>query len=105
MATKSDKNLFDSLRDSGVRKKVAKAASESVAKAQNGKPPKSVTRTVETLRQAASDLESRAHGSSRSEAAKKAARTRKRNAAKRSEAAKKAARTRGRSQQRRTVFR
>lgn len=42
----------------------------------------------------ASDLESRVHGSGRGEAAKKAARTRKRNAAKRSETAKKAARTR-----------
>jgi hypothetical protein len=94
MANKTNKNLFDSLRDSGVRKKVAKAASDSVAKTKNGKPPKSVTRTVETLRNAASDLERRAHSSSRSEAAKKAARTRKRNAAKRSNAAKKAARTR-----------
>jgi hypothetical protein len=94
MANKTDKNLFDSLRDSGVRKKVAKAASDSVAKAKNGKPSKSVTRTVETLRNAASDLERRAHGSSRSEAAKKAARTRKRNVAKRSQAAKRAARTR-----------
>lgn len=91
---KNDKDLFDSLRKSGVRKKVAKAASESAAKAKNGKPTKAVTRTVENLKQAASDLESHVHGSSRSEAAKKAAQTRKRNAAKRSEAAKKAARTR-----------
>ncbi len=90
MANNSDKDLFDSLRGRGVRKKVAKAASDSVAKVKDGKPSKSVTRTVETLRHAASDLERRAHGSSRSEAAKKAARTRKRHAAKRSEAAKKA---------------
>ena len=94
MPNNSDKNLFDSLRDSGVRKKVAKAASDSVEKAKDGKPSKSVTHTVETLRHAASDLERRARGASRTEAAKKAARTRKRNAAKRSKAAKKAARTR-----------
>ncbi len=94
MAKKSEKDLFDSLRESGVRKKVAKTASESAAKTKNGKPSKAVTRTVESLKQAASDLERHAHGSSRSEAARKAARTREHNARKRSEAAKKAARTR-----------
>jgi hypothetical protein len=94
MAKKREKDLFDSLRNNGVRKKVAKAASESAAMAKNGKPAKAVTRTVESLKQAASDLESHVHGSSRSEAANKAARTRQRNAAKRSETAKKAARTR-----------
>lgn len=94
MAKKRDKDLFDSLRKSGVRKKVAKAASESAAAAKNGKPSKAVTRTVESLKQAASDIESRVHGSRRGDAAKKAARTRKRNAAKRSETAKKAAHTR-----------
>lgn len=94
MAKKHDKDLFDSLRKSGVRKKVAKRASESAAMAKNGKPSKSVTRTVQSLKQAASDLQSHVHGSSHSEAAKKAARTRKRNVAKRSETAKKAARTR-----------
>ncbi len=94
MAKKQDKKLFDSLRKSGVRKKVAKAASESAAIAKSGKPPTAVTHTVESLKQAASDLESHVHASSRSEAAKKAARTRKRNADKRSQTAKKAARTR-----------
>jgi uncharacterized protein (DUF1810 family) len=94
MAQKRDNDLFDSLRKSGVRKKVAKAASESAATAKNGKAPKAVAHTIESLKQAASDLEHRVHGSSRSESAKKAVRTRKRNAAKRSETAKKAARTR-----------
>ncbi|MGH2883629.1 MAG: hypothetical protein ACRDPA_13185 [Solirubrobacteraceae bacterium] len=94
MAKNREQDLFESLRNNGVRKKVAKKASESTAMAKNGKPAKAVTRTVASLKQAAADLESRVHGSSRSEAAKKAARTRKRNAAKRSEAAKKAARTR-----------
>ena len=94
MAKKRDKRLFDSLRKRGVRKKVAKAASESAATARNGKPPKSVTQTVKNLKQAASDLERHAHSSSGSDAGKKTSRTRKRNAAKRSEAAKKGARTR-----------
>ena len=94
MAKKHDKDLFDNLRKSGVRKKVAKAASGSAAMTKNGKPAKAVTRTVDRLKRAVSDLESHVHGSTRSEAAKKAARTRKRNAAKRSETAKKAARTR-----------
>jgi hypothetical protein len=94
MAKKHDKDLFDNLRKSGVRKKVAKAATESAATAENGKSAKAVTQTVESLKQAAADLERHVHGSSSSDAAKKAARTRKRNAAKRSEAAKKGARTR-----------
>jgi hypothetical protein len=94
MAKKRDKDLFDTLRKSGVRKKVAKAASESAATAKNGKPAKAVTETVESLKQAASHLERQAHGSSGRDAANKAARTRKRNAAARSEAAKKGARTR-----------
>lgn len=55
MAKKPDKDLFDSLRKGGVRKKVAKAASDSAAMAKNGKAAKSVTRTVESLKQAASE--------------------------------------------------
>lgn len=94
MAKKREKDLFNRLRQHGVRKKVAKAASESAVSAKNGKPAKAATQTVEHLKQAASDLERHVHGSSRSDAAHKAVRTRKRNAAKRSEAAKKGARTR-----------
>lgn len=94
MAKKRDNELFDSLRKSGMRKKVAKATSESAAATKNGKPPKAVTQTVEKLKQAASDLERQATGSSHREAGKAAARTRKRNAAKRSKAAQKAAHTR-----------
>jgi hypothetical protein len=94
VAKKRDKDLFDSLRKSGVRKKVAKAASDSAATAKTGKPPQAVTQTVESLKQAASDLERRMHSPNGSDAAKKAARTRRRNAAKRSEAAQKGARTR-----------
>lgn len=68
MAKKRDNELFDSLRKSGMRKKVAKATSESAAATKNGKPPKAVTQTVEKLKQAASDLERQATGSSHREA-------------------------------------
>ena len=97
MAEKNDKALFDNLRKHGVRKKVAKTASKSAAAAKNGESPRAVTRTVDSLKRAASDLEKHVHRSSRSEAAKKAARTRRRNAAKRSQTAKKAARTRAKA--------
>jgi hypothetical protein len=100
MARKRDKDLFDSLRRNGVRRKVAKAASESVAMAGNGKPAKAVTRAVESLKQAASDLEGHVHGSGGSQGAKKPARTRQRNAANRSETTKKAARTRAAARRR-----
>lgn len=94
MAKKPDSDLFDSLRKSGMRKKVAKATSKSATATKSGKPTKAVTQTVEKLKQAASDLERHATGSSHREAGKSGARTRKRNAAKRSEAAHKGARTR-----------
>jgi hypothetical protein len=92
---KRDSELFKNLRDSGLRKRVARTMSQSAGRGQRGTGPTSVSSAIEKLRQAASELESRAGGASpRSEAAKKAARTRKRNAAKRSERAKKAAKTR-----------
>ncbi|MGI8713474.1 MAG: hypothetical protein ACR2NR_09875 [Solirubrobacteraceae bacterium] len=95
MANKQrDSDLFEVLRESGLRKKVARAVTESAGRAKKGAPPKTVSNTVEGLRAAASELEHRVSGSRRSEAAKQAARTRKRNAAKRSASAKKAARTR-----------
>jgi hypothetical protein len=43
-----DPGLFDSLRERGVRKKIAQAASELAAKSKNGKPPKAVTPTIRT---------------------------------------------------------
>ena len=93
---KNPNDLFSALRDSGMRKKTARAAVDSADRANRGKPAKAVTKTIEGLRNAASELEDHALASSRSEAAKKGARTRKRRAAKRSEAAKKAAKTRAR---------
>lgn len=91
---KKDNDLVDMLRDSGMRKKVARAVAESADGTKHGNPPEAIAKTVERLRNAASELESRADDSRRTESAKKAARTRKRNATQRSTAAKKAARTR-----------
>jgi hypothetical protein len=92
---KRDPDLFKTLRESGLRKRVARTLSQSAGRGQRGTGPASVSSTIERLRQAASELESRVGGASqRSEAAKKAAGTRKRNAAKRSDGAKKAAKTR-----------
>ncbi|MGB9183736.1 MAG: hypothetical protein WCB67_06695 [Solirubrobacteraceae bacterium] len=93
---KRESDLFDVLRQSGLRRKVARALNES-GRAKRGKSPTGVARTVENLRSAASEIESRVSGSRRTEAAKKAARTRKRNAVKRSASAKKAAKTRART--------
>ena len=94
--TKTD-DLFDHLRARGVRKKVAKALSPG-GNAKGG--PKRAEALAQTamadLRSASDAIRDRVlnRDSKRSEAAKKAARTRKRNAAKRSAAAKKAAATR-----------
>lgn len=91
---KKDKDLFDVLRDSGLRRKVARALTDSAGRAKSDRPSKTIARTVDGLRKAAAELEGRVGDSRRSEAAQKAARTRKRKAAKRSAAAKKAAKTR-----------
>jgi rubrerythrin len=99
MAKKLDKDLMQTLRESGLRKKVARDVTESAGRANHGKQPKAVTQTVENLRAAAAELENRAASSRRSDAAKKAAETRKLEAAKRSTAARKAAKTRSKLRQ------
>ncbi len=94
---KRDADLFETLRESGLRKRVARTMSKSAGRGKRGTAPANVSSTIDKLRQAASELERRVGGpSQRSEAAKKAARTRKRNASKRSESARKAAKTRSR---------
>jgi hypothetical protein len=94
---KQNDDLFDHLHALGVRKKVAKA----VASGAKGRK-----RTEALAHAAIADLHSAgdairervlARDSKRSEAAKKAARTRKRQAANRSATARKAARTRTRA--------
>ncbi len=99
MAKKQDKDLMQMLRESGLRKKVARDVTESAGRANQGKQPKTVTQTVESLRAAAAELENRSASSRRSAAAKKAAGTRKREAAKRSATARKAAKTRSKLRQ------
>lgn len=101
---KRDNDLFDHLRARGVRKRVAKAIASR-------KNPKGRKKAEALARGAITDLRSAADAikdgvihrdAKRSQAAKKAARTRKRNAekARRSSAARKAARTRARARSR-----
>lgn len=94
---KRDRDLIDSLRASGLRKKVAKTMASSSRSKSKGKAARAVDESLRRLRGATTVLERRAEEARRSEAGKKAARTRKRNAAKRSTSAKKGAKTRARS--------
>jgi hypothetical protein len=93
--TKVDKRLYGRLRDAGLRKKVAKRASEALP-ARGPKKPVRAHRVADELAAAAEVIRKRAGGGSRtrSKAAKKAARTRKANARKRSGSAKRGARAR-----------
>lgn len=94
---KKDRDLFTTLRASGLRKKVARGLSDPASRRKQGKAPRGLVEAADRLRSAASALEGRAGHSARSDAAKKAARTRKRDAAKRSAAAKRGAKTRART--------
>jgi hypothetical protein len=89
--TKADKDLYGRLRDSGIRKRVAKLATEAIP-AKGQKKPARAHRLADQLSAAAETIRERAGGGSRkrSEASKKAARTRKAKAKKRSDSAKKA---------------
>ena len=89
-------DLFDVLRASGLRKKVARTLSKSANKA-DAQRSKALSASAEHLREVAHSIEKRAVDPKRSAAGKKAARTRKRNADKRSTAARKGARTRAKA--------
>ena len=92
---KADKRLYGRLRDAGIRKRVAKRASEALP-SRGQKKPAAAHRLADELTAAAEAIRKRAGGGSRtrSNAAKKAARTRKANARKRSSSAKTAAKAR-----------
>jgi hypothetical protein len=97
MAKTKEKDLADRLHVSGVRRKVAETLAAGASAARPGrKPAKGVDKVLAELKSVTAEIEDRVKGGpgKRKAAAKKAAATRKRNAAKRSTAAKKAARTR-----------
>jgi hypothetical protein len=92
----SDQDLFEVLRASGLRKKVARGLSDGSGKT-NEKRAKTLSASADALREAAAEIDKRAVDPKRRRAAKKAARTRQRNAQQRSDAAKRGARTRSKS--------
>jgi hypothetical protein len=94
-----DKDLFDTLRAKGLRKKTASSLADAFGKVDGSPPGKAGRKAVSDLKSVVAQLEDRAKGgpAKRQAAAKKAAATRKRKANQRSAAAKKAARTRARS--------
>ena len=94
-----NKDLFDTLRAKGLRKKTASTLADAFAKADGSAPGRASHKAIADLKNVVAELEDRAKGgpAKRSAAAKKAAASRKRKATQRSNAAKKAARTRARS--------
>ena len=95
-------DLFEMLRARGLRRRAARALSDAAGAGRSGAATsqKAAMNMVTDLRKLADELEDRLTGgksSTRSEAGKKAARTRERKATARSTAAKKAAATRKRA--------
>jgi hypothetical protein len=93
--SKRERELFDLLRARGLRKRVARTVASGADKA-DGRIPKQVRSALDDLQDVVTEVEGRVtgKGGKRSQAAQKAARTRKRKAQQRSAAAKKAARSR-----------
>ncbi len=96
MAKRNEKELMDTLRARGLRKRVAKSVADAIGSGPRKSQPKAVTKVVNDLRGLVEVIEDRATGKRRA-AARKAAVTRKRKAQTRSTAAKKAARTRSKA--------
>src|SRR3954453_10948699 len=102
MAKNRNSDLFSFLRSQGLRKNVARALSdlESGGRDARGNAEKLARRVIGDLRAAADTIEKRLDiggAGTRSNASRKAARTRKRSSAKRSSAAKKGAAKRSRT--------
>ena len=96
--TKQDKKLYSKMRDNGIRKSVAKDLSKLPAHVSGGKQaPKPLRDAIERLEGLVKELRGHTDSGDRQTAARKAARTRKQNAASRSASARKAARTRAKS--------
>jgi hypothetical protein len=92
-----DRDLLSTIGD--LRKRVTKEVSK-YSRVSDGKAPKEVRDTIQHLRRLADELEDRITGGQkerRRAAARKAARTRQRNARARSTAARKGARTRAKA--------
>ena len=98
MAKQSDDDFFELLRARGLRKKLAKsiAALEGNSQRRGAKGEKIARQAVDDLGRAADDIRDRVLRSDprRTAAAKKAARTRARNAGRRASTAKRGAQTR-----------
>jgi hypothetical protein len=98
MAKSSERDLFETLRARGLRKKAASNLASAFGRADGSPPGRAAHRAIDELKDVVAELEARARGrSDRSGAAKKAAATRKRKANERSRAAKKAAQTRAKA--------
>ena len=93
-----DRELYKRVRDSGVRKRVARTVAEAAGQA-DSRTPKALNDAAKGLRSVAAELEDRAKGgpAKRKRAAQKAVRTRRTKAAERSRAAKKGAKTRAKA--------
>jgi hypothetical protein len=96
--SKGNKKLYERMRVSGVRKRVARELSQLPRMGSGGKRvPKGVRQTFERLQAVVSELEGHAGRSDRKASARKAARTRRSKAKRRSSSARKASRTRART--------
>jgi uncharacterized protein YoxC len=92
---KRDRKLYTRLRESGVRKKVARQLAELPVQVRGGKrTPKPVREAVDRLEAAVSQLRDHSRRGDRSASARKAARTRRAKAKSRSASARKGARSR-----------
>ena len=97
MAKSRTDDLFERLHAQGLRKRTAKLLSQATDRRR--KPARTVERSLNDLKRAVAQVEDRLGGGpeKRKASAKKAAATRKRNAARRSASAKKGARTRAKA--------